>query len=95
MRRLAIFTATILLSTGAAALDMSKQQFIDYSAQQHCLNQKLWDQPAKLESELMALEEKFGVSEDDLDALDALTAKYNADPAIQTQVEEKARVLCP
>lgn len=87
--------ALILLPASALALDMSEQQFIDYSAEQHCLNQKLWDQPAKLEEELMALEEKFGITEDDLDALDALTAKYNADATIQPQIEEKARALCP
>jgi HPt (histidine-containing phosphotransfer) domain-containing protein len=91
----AFAAALALLPASALALDMSQQQFIDYSAEQHCLNQKLWDQPAKLEEELMALEEKFGITEDDLDALDALTAKYNADPSIQPQIEEKARTLCP
>ena len=35
------------------------------------------------------------ITEDDLDALDALTAKYNADATIQPQIEEKARTLCP
>lgn len=87
--------ALALLPASALALDMSQEQFIEYSAEQHCLNQKLWDQPAKLEEELMALEEKYGVTEDDLDALDALTAKYNADPSIQPKIEEKARALCP
>ena len=90
----AIAAAVTLLPGNALALDMSQQQFIDYSAEQHCLNQKLWDQPAKLEAELIALEEKYGISEDDLDALDTLTAKYNADPSIQPQIEEKARALC-
>ncbi len=87
--------ALILLPASALALDMSQQQFIEYSAEQHCLNQKLWDQPEKLESELIKLEEKYGISEDDLDALDALTAKNNADASIQPQIEEKARTLCP
>jgi hypothetical protein len=87
--------ALTLLPASALALDMSQQQFIDYSAEQHCLNQKLWDQPAQLEAELIKLEEKFGISEDDLDALDELTAKYNADPTIQPQIEEKALTLCP
>lgn len=91
----AFAAAVALLPTSALALDMSQQQFIDYSAEQHCLNQKLWDQPAKLEEELINLEEKYGISEDDLDALDALTAKYNADATIQPKIEEKARTLCP
>ena len=90
------FTAALaLFPASALALDMSQQQFIDYSAEQHCLNQKLWDQPAKLEEELITLEEKYGISEDDLDALDALTAKNNADVSIQPKIEEKARALCP
>ncbi|MCC1495866.1 hypothetical protein [Alcanivorax sp. 1008] len=87
--------ALTLLPASALALDMSQQQFIDYSAEQHCLNQKLWDQPAQLEAELIKLEEKYGISEDDLDALDELTAKYNADATIQPQIEEKALALCP
>ena len=91
----AFVAALALLPASALALDMSQQQFIDYSAEQHCLNQQLWDQPAKLEAKLIKLEEKYGIGEDDLDALDALTAKYNADPAIQPQIEEKARALCP
>ena len=91
----AAIAALALLPASALALDMSQQQFIDYSAAQHCLTKKLWDQPAKLEAELIALEEKYGISEDDLDALDTLTAKYNADPSIQPQIEEKARALCP
>lgn len=91
----AFAAALTLLPASALALDMSQQQFIDYSAEQHCLNQKLWDQPAQLEAELIKLEEKFGISEDDLDALDELTAKYNADATIQPQIEEKALVLCP
>ena len=95
MRRTTILIAALVLPASALALNMNQQQFIDYSAEQHCLNQKLWDQPDKLETELMALEKKFGISEDDLDALDALTAKYNADASIQPKIEEKARTLCP
>jgi HPt (histidine-containing phosphotransfer) domain-containing protein len=90
-----VAAALALLPASALALKMDQQQFIDYSAEQHCLNQKLWDQPDKLEKELVKLEKKFGIRDNDLDALDELTAKYNSDTVVQQQIEEKARTLCP
>jgi HPt (histidine-containing phosphotransfer) domain-containing protein len=95
MRRTLILLALATLPASALALKMNQQQFIDYSAEQHCLNQKLWDQPDKLESELEKLEKKFGIREKDLDALDDLTAKYNADGDVQAAIEAKVRTLCP
>jgi HPt (histidine-containing phosphotransfer) domain-containing protein len=95
MRRTLILIALAVLPASALALKMDRTQFIDYAAQQHCLNQKLWDQPDKLERELEKLEKKFGIREKDLDALDDLTAKYNADSEVQAAVEEKVRTLCP
>ncbi|MEE4252367.1 MAG: hypothetical protein V2I38_17390 [Alcanivoracaceae bacterium] len=91
----AFAAALALLPFSAMALEMNEEQFIEYSAKQHCLNQDLWDQPEQLESELVGLEKSYGITEDDLDALDALTAKYGADAAIQEKIEEKARALCP
>ena len=79
----------------ASALDMSQSQYVDYSAEQHCLNQQYWDKPDKLEQALIELEQKFGIGEDDFDALDELTAKYNGNKTVQLAVEGKIRTLCP
>ena len=95
MKAVALLASLTLLPVTALALDMDEAQFVDYSAEQHCLNQQYWDQPATLEAELIKLEEKYGIGEDDLDALDALTARYNADADIQSRIEARARTLCP
>jgi len=100
MRRTLLLPSLTLLTlavlpASALALKMDRTQYIDYAAQQHCLNQTLWDQPDKLENELEKLEKKFGIREKDLDALDDLTAKYNADSEAQSAIETKVRTLCP
>ncbi|MCB1835994.1 MAG: hypothetical protein KDH99_00120 [Alcanivoracaceae bacterium] len=95
MKKFSVSVALSLLPLPAMALDMDEARFVEYSARQHCLNQTLWDQPAKLEEALVTLEQEFGIGEDDLDALDELTARYQADAAVTGQIEARARELCP
>lgn len=95
MKALARIVILALVPVSALALDMDEARFVEYSARQHCLNQTLWDQPAALEEALIELEEEFGVGEQDLDALDALTAEYQADSAVSERIEARARALCP
>jgi hypothetical protein len=94
MKKLSVLFA-LFLPVPALALDMDEARFIEYSAQQHCLNQTLWDQPAALEEALVKLEQEFGIGEDDLDALDELTARYQADAGVTERIETRARELCP
>jgi len=94
MKKLSVLLA-LFLPAPAFALDMDEARFIEYSAQQHCLNQTLWDQPAALEEALVKLEQEFGIGEDDLDALDELTARYQADAGVTERIETRARELCP
>lgn len=94
MKKFSVVFALCLSPLSAMALDMDEARFVEYSAQQHCLNQTLWDQPAKLEEALVKLEQEFGISEDDLDALDELTARYQADASVTERIEARARELC-
>lgn len=97
MGRLPLYAATLLAATPALlwALDMSQDQYVDYSAQLHCLNQQYWDQPDKLEQALIKLEDKFDIGEQDFNALDALTAQYNGNSAVQSAIEARIHSLCP
>ena len=96
MRRLLLTTALLCIGApvGAEPL-MDRAQYIDYSAQQHCINQQYWDQPAKQEEELLALEKKLGISEEDYTALDDLAISYGADAEVQEAIEARAREICP
>ena len=74
---------------------MTKDQYIEYSAKQHCINQDYWDQPDKQNAELSALDKAMGIGEGDYAALDDLAMEYDMDPSVQEAVETKARKMCP
>ena len=74
---------------------MTRDQYIEYSAKQHCINQQYWDQPDKQGSELNALDKSMGIGEDDYAALDDMAMEYDMDPTVQEEVEAKARKMCP
>lgn len=95
MKKWFVFPGLFLLPVSGLALDMDEARFVEYSAQQHCLNQTLWDQPAALEEALLKLEQEFGIGENDLDALDEMTARYQADAGVTERIEARARELCP
>lgn len=72
-----------------------REQYIDYSAQQHCINQQYWDQPKKQEEALLALEKKLGINEDNYTALDDLAMTYDQDTEVLEAIEARAREICP
>jgi len=74
---------------------MDREQYIDYSAQQHCINQQYWDQPKKQEEALLALEKKLGINEDNYTALDNLAMTYDQDTEVLEAIEARAREICP
>ena len=92
---LATAVATALPGLASAEDLMSKDQYIDYSAKQHCINQDYWDQPDKQNAELAALDKAMGIGEDDYMALDDLAMEMDQDADVQAAVEAKAREMCP
>jgi hypothetical protein len=84
-----------LLPLNASALDMSANQYIEYMAHQHCANQQYWEQPEQLERTLSALDQQYGIGDDDFDALDDMAMKFAEDPQNQESLEKKVQTLCP
>ena len=92
---MATAVAGALPALASAESLMTKDQYIEYSAKQHCINQDYWDQPDKQNAELTALDEAMGIGEDDYDALDTLAMEMDQDAGVQAAVETKAREMCP
>ena len=96
MKKRIMVLATLIASTSVHAEPlMARDQYIDYAAQQHCINQEYWDQPAKQEEALLELEKKMGINEDNYLELDDLAMEYGQDTAVQEAVEARAREMCP
>lgn len=92
---MAISIAAALPAIASAEELMTKDQYIEYSAKQHCINQDYWDQPDKQNAELAALDTAMGIGEDDYMALDDLAMAMDQDADVQAAVEAKAREMCP
>lgn len=94
-----LFTALLipfaLLPLNASALDMSTDQYVEYMAHQHCANQQYWEQPEQLERTLNALDQQYGIGDDDFDALDDMAMKFAEAPQNQERLEQKVKTLCP
>ena len=96
MKQITVIALGLLFTSGIHANElMNADQFVDYSARQHCINQQFWDQPEKQDSELMALEKEMGITDDNFDAVDALMMQYQQQSDLQAKVEAKVNTLCP
>ncbi|MFZ5723584.1 MAG: hypothetical protein ACOY33_07965 [Pseudomonadota bacterium] len=89
-----------LLATGSAlAKDLlTKEQYIDYSAQVKCAEQKYsYSDPDRYEKELDRIEKTFGIKDKDIESgrMDDLAVKYDAEPDTYDAVDTKKAALCP
>ncbi|MFZ5757984.1 MAG: hypothetical protein ACOY3X_13845 [Pseudomonadota bacterium] len=91
--------AALIVSGTAMAKDLlTKEQYIDYSAQVKCAEQKYsYSDPDKYEKELDRIEKSFGIKDKDIESgkVDDLAAKYDAEPDTYDAVDAKKASLCP
>lgn len=84
-------------SASAAAL-LTKEQYIDYSAQMKCAEQLYsFSDPDKYEKEQNKIEKTFGIKDKDIESgtMDELSATYDADSAVYDAIDVKKAALCP
>lgn len=96
----AAFAAGGLLAAGAAlAKDLlSKEQYIDYTAQVKCAEQKYsYSDPDRYDKELDRIEKSFGIKDKDIESgkMDELAGKYDAEPDTYDAIDAKKAALCP
>lgn len=86
-------------AASAQARDLlTKEQYIDYSAQVKCAEQKYsYNDPDRYEKELDSIEKAFGIKDKDIESgkVDDLAAKYDAEPDTYDAVDAKKAALCP
>ena len=99
MNKTLIAGLALLAAASANAKDLlTREQYIDYSAQMKCAEQKYsYSDPDKYEKEQSRIEKAFGIKDKDIEsgALDDVAAKYDAEPDTYDAVDAKKNALCP
>jgi len=91
---LIIGTGFILSSASHAAPLMTKEQYADYSVEYRCIEQTYHQDLEKKEAELIKLESKYGLNDDNFDAFDELITEYERDKALVASIHERAKAEC-
>jgi hypothetical protein len=99
MKRLAALLVASAFSASAAAADLlSREQYIDYTAQMKCAEMlHSYSDPDMHAKEQERIDKAFGVKEKDVEAgrIDALMDKYGADAGVLDAIDAKVNELCP
>ncbi len=94
-----VATAGLVAAGSASAAELlTKDQYIDYSAQMKCAEQMYsFSDPDKYEKEQNKIEKTFGIKDKDIEsgAMDELAANHDADPAVYDAIDVKKAALCP
>ena len=73
---------------------MTKAQYADYSVLYQCAEINFHQDLTKKESELIRIEEKFGLNDDNFDAFDELITEYERDDTLLDTVRERITKEC-
>lgn len=99
IRIVAVAVAGLLFAGSVVAKDLlTKEQYIDYTAQVKCAEQKYsYSDPDRYEKEQGKIEKAFGIKDKDIEsgAMDEIAAKYDADADTYDAIDAKKAALCP
>ena len=85
----------ILISSYVSAEPlMSKPQYADYSVLYQCAGINFHQDLAKKEDELIRIENKFGLTDDNFDAFDDLVTEYERDDELLNNIRERVITEC-
>ncbi len=88
-----LFLLFVIPSAWAEPL-LSKAQYEDYSVLYQCAQLKYHDDLNKKESELLKIEEKFGINDDNFDEFDELITEYEEDEALLERIRVRVSKEC-
>jgi len=91
----ALSISLIVLSTNTWAQPlMNKIQFSDYSVLYQCADIKYSGDMEKKEAELIRIEERFGLNDDNFDAFDELITEYERDDTLLDNIRLRVSKEC-
>lgn len=90
---LGLIVSTLTTSVFASPV-MTKAQYADYSVLYRCAEQKFHDDLEKKEAELIRIEDKFGLTDDNFDEFDELVTLYEKDDKYLEKISLRAQVEC-
>ncbi len=92
----AVLLISPLFSSGLAMANelMSKAQYADYSVRYQCAQLKHNDDFAKKEEAILAIEDDFGLTEDNFEAFDELVQNYEQDNALLDDIRARVTKEC-
>jgi len=73
---------------------MTKTQYTDYSVSYQCAEVNFHDDLSKKEEELIRIEDKYGLNDDNFDAFDDLITEYERDDALLDNVRDRVSKEC-
>lgn len=89
---------TVLLSAMSAHSSanelMSKEQYADYSVLYQCAEISFHNDLSKKEAELIRIEDKYGLTDDNFDAFDELVTSYERDDNLLDTIRERVSKEC-
>lgn len=73
---------------------MTKAQYADYSVQYQCADINFHDDIEKKETELIRIEDSYGLNDDNFDAFDELITEYERDDTLLDQIRARTKTEC-
>lgn len=89
-------TATLILSTSSAFAEplMSKAQYADYSVAYQCAQIQYHNDLNKQEEQLIKIEDKYGLTDDNFDEFDELVTEYERDDSLLDDIRVRVSSEC-
>jgi len=91
---LGLIAGTLFSSAALAEPVMTKAEYADYSVAYRCIEQRFHDNLDKKEEALVALDEKFGLNDDNFDDFDDLITEYERDALLLDSINQRAQTEC-
>ncbi len=89
-----LLATTVLAMPLSAAPLMTKNQYADYSVAFQCAEMKFHDDLDKKESELIRIEDQYGLSDETFDEFDELVTEYERDDSLLDNIRDRVTAEC-
>lgn len=95
-KRIVTLSLFLAMTTTAAWAEelMTKTQYEDYAVLYHCTDAKVYDDLKDKDADRLRIDEKFGINDDNFEAIDRLIVTYEQDEALRNRILERVNKEC-